>query len=435
MVQSTGSGNEFYFSNSQGQVFGVVAGSASVPDFNHYKAGADGTDDLKVANRGEIAEGILGAAMFAKFTKREGSGDIGIVTPADIVGVLEKLKQTGEDEYLLKVRDANLKFSDTVEYLLRLKTAPYRDLMDPNKRAALTNEYASAAGYVNSPMAERYAKYFYLNGRPDEIAVMADGAASETERKTDVWVAVRDEAGNIRQLKLNASLKVGGVAQFGQVGGSDTESMKTLWGYFGISDLSNVIEEFENIRDRDVNQALSFMYKHVADELARELAGDNDTEEAKFVDNVAHAVTHFATLGDPNVELVDFDKGGFKILRFRDLVAKLRKVNLTASFVGGKARPELAIHDVDNPKQVLVKIRAKVENKTDKNGQPYEYVRNYIEKGKLLESITKIQQRSWKEADKFDPEATRVQIRPKTAKTASAPRDSRDKAAAPRARR
>jgi hypothetical protein len=210
----------------------------------------------------------------------------------------------------------------------------------------------------------------------------------------------------MRTLKLNASLKVGGQAQFGQVGGSDTESMTKLFGYFGI-DVAPYIEKFEAQYQRDPLKAVEYMYRQIADELQQRLAGDDDTEEARFIDQVAHAVTHFATLGDPNVELVDFDKGGFKILRFKNLEHKLRTIDLTASYVQ-KTRPEISIHDVENPKKELISIRCKVEHK--KAGP---YVRNYIEKGSLLEEITKVQDRSFKELELPDPEKTRVLIRPK----------------------
>jgi hypothetical protein len=154
------------------------------------------------------------------------------------------------------------------------------------------------------------------------------------------------------------------------------------------------------------------------------LAGNNDTEEARFVDEVARAVTHFATLGDANVELVDFDKGGFKILRFKNLEYKLRNIDLTASYTG-KTRPEISIHDVEDPKKELIAIRCKVENK--KSGP---YVRNYIEKGPLLEEITKVQERSLKELETPDPEKTRVKIKHPGRKAVS-----RDKDTSPRQKR
>jgi len=372
------------FRDAEGQLW-IFYGGASV--INSSFVHAD-----KLANRGEIAEGILGAAMFAKFTKRAGNEEIAMVTPQDVADVLNQLKNVGEDTYQVVVNDADNRHADTVTFRLVLKTKPYQDLMDPGKRDALKSEFASAAGYVNTPMAERYSRYFYLNGRADEIAVIADGAASETSSKVDVWVAVKDAQGNMRRLRLNTSLKVGGIKQFGQVGGSETESMQKLWSYFGI-DVDPFLKNYEKKRQTDQFEALEYMYKSIAKTLDKQLADDNDREEAEFVDHVAHAVTYFATLGDKNVELVDFSKGGFKILRFNNLVNKLKEVDLTATYKESKGRPEIGIHDRLNPKRELISVRVKIENRKDGSI----YVRNIIEKGPLLEEITQVQQRAWDE--------------------------------------
>jgi len=386
-VFQLGKGNTAYsFQNEEGQIWSVQGSESGISGpFVHYKGGAG--EEGKIANRGEIAEGILGAAMFSKFTKRESQEEIGQVTPQDIAAILDQLKQTSKDMYQVAVRDANNQYADTITFLLRLKTGPYRDLMDPAKRELLANEYASAAAYVNSLMAERYSKYFYLNGKADDIAVMADGAASETEKKTDVWVGVRGKDGKIRQLRLNSSLKIGGVKQFGQVGGSSIESMQKLWSYFDI-DVTGYLDLYSKKLKKDQFEAIGFLYKNITKTLAAQLAGDSESSEYQFVDKLAHVITHFATLGDPNVELVDFDKGGFKILRFRNLAAKLKTVDLTATYLLGKATPEIAIHDRANPKNILVSIRSKRETK--KSGEIY--VRNLIEKGRLLEELTKVTQ-------------------------------------------
>jgi len=413
-----GNGTDVYEFRTEDDVYFYVFGTTGTIEtaLNHSK-------ESSISNRGEVSEGILGAAMFAKFTKRQPGEEVGTITSADITNVLDTLQSQGNDTYSVTVNDADSEIADTISFVLRLKTAPYQDLMNPLKRKLITNELNSAAAYVNSAMAERYSKYFYLNGRADEINIMADGAASETEKKSDVWVGIRDKNGAMRTLKLNASLKVGGVAQFGQVGGSDTESMTKLFGYFGIN-VEPYVAKFENQYKKDPIKAVEYMYRQITEELQSRLTGNDDTEEARFVDQVAQAVTHFATLGDPNVELVDFDKGGFKILRFKNLQYKLRNIDLTASYTG-KTRPEISIHDVENPKKELIAIRCKVENK--KSGP---YVRNYIEKGSLLEEITKVQDRSFKELETPDPESTRVKIRPRGRQV-----EPRDKDTTPRQKR
>lgn len=400
IITQFGKGTDVYEFRTEDNVYFYVFGTTSAIQsaLNHSK-------EATISNRGEVSEGILGAAMFAKFTKRQPGEEVGQVTPADITNVLDTLQAQGDDTYSVTVNDAESDIADTISFILKLKTAPYQDLMNPLKRKLLTNELTSAAAYVNNPMAERYSKYFYLNGRADEINIMADGAASETEKKSDVWVAIKDKNGAMRTLKLNASLKVGGVAQFGQVSGTSVETMNKLFGYFGI-DVSPYTAKYEQEAKKDQFKAIEYMYRQIVEELQSKLSGDNDTEEARFVDNVAHAVTHFATLGDSNVELVDFAKGGFKILRFKNLKYKLRNIDLTASYIGAKTRPEISIHDVENPKKELIAIRCKIENRPSGI-----YVRNIIEKGSLLEEITKVQERSFKELETPDPEKTRVQIK------------------------
>lgn len=400
VIVNVGTGDSQYeFADQNGNYFYLTGTTSSIQAaFVHSR-------EDQLSNKGEVSEGILGAAMFAKFTNRQEGEDLGMVDANQIFSVLDRLKQTGEDIYQVAVNDSNNKVADTVTFLLRLKTGPYNDLMNPLKRKLMTDQIASAIGYVNGPRAETYSKYFYLNGKADDIAIMADGAASETEKKADVWVAIKDKNNRMRALKLSTSLKVGGQAQFGQVGGSDIESMTKLFGYFGV-DVSEFVEAFEDNYRKDPIRAVEYMYRQIAAVLERKLAGDSTQAEVEFVNGLAHAITFFATLGDPNTELVDFDKGGFKILRFNNLEKKLKTIDLTATYISTKKRPEISIHDVNDPKKELISIRCKVENKD--NGP---YVRNYIEKGKLLEEITKVQYQAWDELEKPDPGKVRLQIK------------------------
>lgn len=390
-----GAGADAYlFTNNAGQQI-LITGSASTigPMFNSY-TGAGSDKGAKIANRGETAEGILGAAMFAKFTKRENNEEIGSVTPQDIANVLNNLQQTGEDQYEVQVQDYESRIADQVTFVLRLKTGPYADLMDPAKRTMLANEFASAAGYVNSADAERYSRYFYINGKADQIVIMADGVTGEKEQKPDVWVYVTDENGQPRKLRLNTSLKVGGVSQFGQVSGGDAETQLTLWQYFDV-DVSPKLKNFDTKVKKSVRDTYKEIYEYAARQLDSELKNADPDQEAGVINNISQGITHFATLGDRNVELVDFDRGGFKILRFNNLVRKLQTVNLEASYIDSKTWPEVAIHERGNPKNRLLTIRLKIENLPTKKDPNALYIRNYIEKGPLLEKLTQYRRGSW----------------------------------------
>jgi len=387
-------GDGYLFSNPAGQYILVTGTSSAIgPCFNMYNgARTDDPEDVgKIGNRGETSEGILGAAMFAKFVKREPGEDIGTVTPADISGVLDSLKKTGQDQYEVEVEDYDNEHADRIAFVLRLKTGPYQDLMDPAKRTLLADEYASAAAYVNSSDAERYSRYFYINGRADQITIMADGVTGETEQKTDVWVYVADEDGNPRKLRLNTSLKVGGIGQFGQVSGDSEQTQQTLWNYFGVNIDSTLPAFRRETKADDPRAAFEKVYQYAAKQIDRELKNATAGQEASMIDGIAQGITHFATLGDPKVELVDFSDGGFKILRFNKLKEKLQTINLAATYDGNKTWPEVNIHERGNPKNRLLKIRTKIENKP-KGGI---YLRNLIEKGPLLEKLTEYKKASW----------------------------------------
>jgi hypothetical protein len=386
-------GDGYLFSNPAGQYILVTGTSSAIgPCFNVYNgAQTDDPEDVgKITNRGETSEGILGAAMFAKFVKREPGEDIGTVTPADIGDVLDSLKKTGEDQYEVEVEDYDNEHADRITFVLRLKTGPYQDLMDPAKRTLLTSEYASAAAYVNTSDAERYSRYFYINGRADQITIMADGVTGETEQKTDVWVYVADEDGQPRKLRLNTSLKVGGVPQFGQVSGTSEETQQTLWNYFGVNIDPSLPAFRKATKADDPRAAFEKVYQYAAKQLDRELKNATAEQEASIINSIAQGITHFATLGDPKVELVDFSQGGFKILRFNKLKEKLQTMNLAATYNGSKTWPEVNIHERGNPDNRLLKIRTKKETKPKGI-----YLRNLIEKGPLLEKLTEYKKASW----------------------------------------
>jgi len=388
-------GDGYLFSNPAGQYILVTGTASSIgPRFNVYTGAktADDPEDVgKIGNRGETSEGILGAAMFAKFVKREPGEDIGTVTPDDINDVLDSLQKTGQDQYEIEVEDYDNEHADRVTFVLRLKTGPYQDLMDPTKRSLLASEYASAAAYVNSSDAERYSRYFYINGRADQITIMADGVTGEKTQKTDVWVYVTDKNGQPRKLRLNTSLKVGGIGQFGQVGGDSEETQETLWNYFGVNVAPAMAAFKEAAKGGDTREAFASVYQYAASQINSALQNSTAEDKAKMIDQIAQGITHFATLGDPKVELVDFSDGGFKILRFNNLVEKLKNVDLAAKYEGDKAWPQVEIHERGNPKNKLLQIRMKIENKP--NGKIY--TRNYIEKGPLLEKLTEYRKASW----------------------------------------
>ena len=334
------------------------------------------------ANRGEVAEGILGSAMFAKFINRNTTG-IGVVTVDDIWKTIYSLRQSGAEQYTTTVKDSNKKIADEITFVLRLKSAAYAAITDPTKQQTYNDLAQSAVAYVNSSHAERYSKYFYTNGKADTIRVISDGVSGETEKKTDVELEIFDhKSGQMKRGKMSISLKAGAVKQFGQVGGIEFANMLELWGRFGI-DVNNLKTYYEDMAATDKEGALRTMYAKIAEYIAGSVTGDESQSEYDLIKNVTKSINYFATNNDPSVSLVQFkSKGTYSVLRFNNLEPTLRKINLSAQYNADKAMPEIVILDL-NSGQALITIRAKSERKD--NGEMY--VRNLIEKGPLLDIV------------------------------------------------
>jgi len=358
----------------------VGSGSTIRSGFNQYKG-----EETGVGNKGEISEGVLGAAMVAKFKKRTADG-IGQITVNDVNEVLNALKKTGTDEYTATLPGNDGKNKDVLVFVLRLKTVPYKDLMDPSKRKFLADEFSSAVAYANNRMAEQYASYFYRNNQNDKIKVISDGISGESERKTDVYVEVESPIGSeSKTTKLDISLKAGPVKQFGQVGGAGFDKLEGLFKTFGV-DISSLQPQFEKTQDK--TEALQLVYSEAANAFTRRMTGD-EREEA-FIREVINGINYFGTRNDPNVILVQFDKGTYSVIRFSKLEKMVEKIDMVATTTTDKVgRPKIHIADSKTGEKFLT-IRAKIENKTDKDGNPYQYIRNVIEKEPLLGKMAKV---------------------------------------------
>jgi hypothetical protein len=260
--------------------------------------------------------------------------------------------------------------------------------MNPAKRGLMDDLVQSVVEFSNSPDAEEYSKYFYLNGKPDIINVIADGVSEETTSKVDVKVIVTDpKTGKKSTRVLNLSLKAG-ADQFGQIGGgkaavegSQFESQRTLWSHFGIN-VDSLKDDFERIRrDSGLFKAVAMMYINANSMFSELLSGDYDEEEYLYLKDFVKAVNYFATLNVPGILLVTLEKGTYDVLNFDLLEDKLKSINLDSRFRETLTNPQIEIFD-KNTGATLIQIRAKIEGGT--------YLRNYIEKGPLMSELISV---------------------------------------------
>ena len=352
----------------------------------------------RIANKGEIVEGIYGAATMARLINRPNAD----ITPQDVYKVIAGLPNVPQGgSYSVNAKENNNDISDNFELIVKLKAQPYADLKNTKKiDAMMGNIVRSVIAFVNNETIPRYAKLFSENGRPDSVDIISDGISDETGTKTDVKLVYKDENGQpVRELlKYGQSVKVGAVKQFGQVGGGATrdtlekrfEKLEFMWEKFGV-DVSPLKRTFSTANR--IEDAYEAAYDAAAKTLADKLAVANDEQEKLFLKKFINGIKYFATLNDDDVNLIQFDEKGYFVLDFKRLDKLLDMgMDLGVSVQKGTAKSDSTIK--------LPKITIK-DNET---GTPFMsirmyrtssgYIRNYIEKEEGLKALTKVRGKS-----------------------------------------
>lgn len=344
----------------------------------------------KVANKGEIAEGILGAATMARLLQRPGQ-DITVEQVYQIIKELPRKKTGGK---LTKKAQESDSIVDVVDLVVRLKPATYEDFVNEKKWGIMLPTAKSIVKYVNDNV-KQYSTFFEKNGRPDAIEVISDGVSNETGSKTDVYMVYTDEKGQRRLQHFDLSAKTGATRQLGQVGSGGEKSsykekfqiLNDMFSKFGV-DISSIQDQF--FRSNSLENSYAKAYKFAVTNIKQQLAGNKQDPEEEFLRRVITGIKFFGTLNDDRVKLVQFTDKGYYVLDFKklDRLYKNNEIDLDARFIMGSSKtgenlPKIQIFDKITGND-LITIRM-FRSSTG-------YIRNYIEKGDLLIKLTKVRE-------------------------------------------
>lgn len=364
---------------------------------------APGQKGSTAENKGDLSEPVLSAAVVAKLIKR-GSDNIEDISEEDLKKVLiQALNAEGQS---FTVNDRNSKIADTIKFTIALRGPALEYMKSPGFFESNAGLLPSAVHYANSGQIDRYADYFYKNGKADSIAIKSDGQSDQKSRKTDIEAYVKDDQGNVRSLKnLNISLKAGS-PHIGQVGGGDVRADPTAEKYVdpetgkvkgrtGVwTAASKLFGDFDVTLPKPTGPVQSITtfwvdaYKQAAIQIKNHLAGNNAKTEAGIISKIADMVTKHGTSGDANVRLVSLTKGVSSVHSFKGLVKKLiaNDIDLDCTYregvsKEGEPRPELRIFD-KNSNRPLLFIRY-----SSTSAQPPK-IWNTVEMKELLKELT-----------------------------------------------
>ena len=124
-------------------------------------------------NRGEMAEGVFGAATFARMIKRPTEP----ISVADIKSIINELASNNGTINRDKLPEiSNSDIVDDVRLIVKLKPATWKGFIDPK----IFDEYMGnivkgVVAYVNDKGVGQYAKYFQDNGKPPLLKTRVSG--------------------------------------------------------------------------------------------------------------------------------------------------------------------------------------------------------------------------------------------------------------------
>lgn len=344
-------------------------------------------------NKGDVSEGILAAAIAARFISKTKQ-----ITTADVLKVIGQLKPG---------KSAAKGFSSITTFPSPNKKATILDtvvcsvnLAEVNMKAFLSkaiykdkdiNLLVSAAiSYANSPYVQEWADLLYNNNQKNKIDVRSEGLLDQTGTKVDLRVVVDGT-----QCGVGVSLKAGDVKQFGQVGGASMRSMTEFFGPLGVKYNSAHEKKFDGfIEKKNPVAALTLAYMEAHTQINTIIKKD----AAQFRKNLSAFMTYHATRNEPDVVLVQLNKGNATVYMFESVAAKLKGVPIQVQYqlastdvIAGKKIPQLLIYGggSTNSKNLLIQLRVKLEgNRVDSKGKKLGLtVRNYVEKGALTTTL------------------------------------------------
>ena len=338
---------------------------------------------LLIRNKGDVAEGILGAAMATAFIS--GGNQISV---ADVEAFLDDLNQKENEragtnktaKVLTKPIERQDGTIDTITCVIRLSTINFNDLMNKDKRSALTGLFNAAVAYANSEETLEATLAVATNGEDNKVAVVSDGVSGQTSTKIDIKVFLDGVATSIGRI----SLKAGGTDQLGQVG-------KTWEAISGLFKVMFGIEIDENLRDgwnkavekgpnrtkAGVQAEAKKIYANANEKLDKLLnpVGDDVEAEIDLIQTIAAGMNYQVALEEEGVILIHLDAGDFKVLDFAMLedVLREKEVDLGSVLKLGGLNPVIQIIDRKAGNKPLFQVRFKTEGEGST-------IRHYVEK-------------------------------------------------------
>ena len=381
----------------------------------------------KIQNRGDVAEGLLGAAIVARYLKGGDPVDI-----ADVESVLDnlagtaaipmkskkgkeakgKIKKTWKSGTIKRNDDTE----DEIEFTVALPEAAFQSLVDPTRRPRLQgtptpdkpgdkpvkqpNIYGSVVKYANAAVALKASVDEMNDQKSSLVTILSDGVSDQKGTKVDLYVYKTTDGKKEYLERLGKlSLKALGTKQIGQIGktwactrAEDTDECLNSRGIydlmkqmFGITLSDELAAEYKQglapgSTKEEGKAVVTKVFQEALPLIQAKYAKDAPDEVVEFKKGLARAIKYEVQLKEEGVILVHLENDDYKELDFNTIEDKIGEVDIEVEgkLTGGV--PYLYVIDAAH-KLRLLNIRPKI-----RAGE----VKIYIEKEKGLVELLKI---------------------------------------------
>lgn len=344
-------------------------------------------------NKGDVSEGILAAAITARFINK--TEDIDSRKVLSVIGKLgrpKKVRNFSMVEKKFSSANENPNIVDTVVCKISLADVNMNAFLNKSiySRKEIVELVNAAIAYANSVNIKEWADMVYTNNQENFIEVNSEGLLDQTGTKVDIRVLIDGQ-----QAGVGISLKAGDVKQFGQVGGATKEAMEEYFGPLGVKFNKKTLTDFENmVANKKVTEALILMYKEASTQIKKKIK----TNQKEFIEDLSNFMKFHATRNEPDVALVTLNKNEATLYDFDKLSKKLKGLTLDVEYnesstdvIKGKKIPQFTIVVVDSKirNNGLLTLRNKLEgNRVNSKGKKVGLtVRNYVEKEHMTKEL------------------------------------------------
>lgn len=404
----------------------------------------------KKPNKGNVAEGIVGATIVAKFLA--GGDDIeaedvwkvlkNLNTSENVNQSSEKKKKTTtvKKSYQYNLpstsyatgEEKNAK-ANTINLIVGLAQNNFNDLVNPDYFESISGLVLAAIEYTSSPAVMNIINGVKEAKKSNFVEVRASGIEDQKGTKVDIFISVDGEpTTEYGKISLKANSK-----QLGQTGKSwrgtpevlepapsqaSTEKAKKAKKYTrGVTDLfkslfgididdgleTGYLEAFKKNTRIPVLNAVQEVYYDAFMKISDRLDFAEDSVELQdFLTILANGIKYEAVLKDEGVRLLKLGNGTFKLLNFNNLVTLFqddeKEIDFEVSYGysgedGDGDLPKItisvAVDGVDYGPIISVRPKISPKNREDRNKPNFEVgeFRHYVEKESGLEKLIAVE--------------------------------------------